>query len=143
MAFFTEKEKKERKRACDRRHRLIHREEKIAYLKQYRENNREKVREGQKKYSEANKEKIKIRRSKWYAKNKKKVLAKLKKKRQEKPELYRNRGIGFRERLPDSYVRAVLSINLSMNGIDIPPELIKIKREQLKLYRLIKEGIAK
>jgi len=42
--------------------------------------------------------------------------------------------------LADSYIKSLLCGKTNLKSADIPSELIKAKREQLKLYRLIKKG---
>jgi len=95
----------------------------VEYNKKYREENKEMNAEHQKKYREENKEMLAERQKKYYEENKE-VIAGYSKKRN--------------ELLPDLFVKARIKIQYKCDNEDITPEMIEIKRAQIKLKRMIK-----
>jgi hypothetical protein len=115
-----------------------HRDVRMAYMKKYREKNKDKLnadaradyyanydhyRAKWKEYYKHNKEFINNLGKKWREKNIEKLIARDKKRREE---------------LTDSYVRSQLT-KRSKIKIDIPKELIEVKRLQIKIRRLANE----
>lgn len=115
-----------------------HRDERMAYMKKYREKNKDKLnanaradyyanydhyRAKWKEYYDNNKEFISNVGKKWREKNVEKLIAMNKKRIEE---------------LTDSYVRGQLR-KRSLIKIDIPNELIEVKRLQIKIRRLANE----
>ena len=86
---YSREEKREKKRARNKKYYEENIEKCRARNKKYREENIEKVRAREKKYYEENIEKIIARNKKWREENSEKVIAKNKKYREENPERYK------------------------------------------------------
>jgi len=164
--MLTEEEKRERKRACGKAYRAANKEKiKARHRKRYLAN-REAAIEVSKAYYQANKKKCNNRslnryyESKWnvseeekekrqarqrayWAKNRAKKSEQRKRNREKNGELFRkkkrDRAMKGRLEVSGWYAAMLLARQLSIKIVDIPIELIKLKREQLKLHRLIKE----
>lgn len=117
--------------------------------KEYRENNPEKVRERSKKYRENNPEKEKKRLREWYKNNTEKVKESTKtwqknnpekvkesykKWQKNNPEKVKEREAKKRLNLTDSCVANILHIPVATLR-QLPPELIELKRNIIKLKR--------
>ena len=92
--------------------------------------NSEKIIQYQCQYAFVNRNKINERRRKNYAANHDAARQKL----NERTRLYR-------QKLPDSYVRAQIKRDSNIRKTDIPPELLEAKRLQLKLKRIAREAM--
>ncbi len=77
-----------------------------------------------------NKKRVKFLNKRWQENNKEYVLEQNKKFRKENPERVKNWRRTIRKTLPDYYIRSIIKSN--------NPEAIKLKREQLMLFREIK-----
>jgi hypothetical protein len=107
--------------------------------KEWRDNNKKRRAERGKKYRLVNKVKIKKNALDYYHRNKTLCDLKNKKWKKNNAEKYRASIAKWdakkRLHLYDAYIRKLL--NLNKEGA--PKELVEVKREQLKLYRLLKE----
>lgn len=156
--------RKKNKDAIDKRMRAHYEENKDRYReialknkesrressRRYKAKNKEKVRAARKAYYQKNKEQIlssvdKAAKREYYRdyckNNKEKMLDKNKRYYQKNKELRKQKIKDYTAGLTDYYVKNTLTNN-SKGGLkpsDIPRELIELKREQLKLHRLIKE----
>lgn len=113
--------------------------EKIKIInKAYVSENREKVRETTKNYYERNKERLLLKRKEW--------INRTRKIRNEKARQYTKKAV---DELRDSYIRLILKTYqkgdkkgkeyIYLKEIEIPQELIDIKRNLIKLKRKLKE----
>jgi len=93
-------------------HRLENREERLLYLANYRAANRKKLNAAQRRY--ASKEEIKTKD--------------------------REARIRYREELRDSVIRRDLVKGTAINGKDIPPEIIEVKRMHIKIRRAVESN---
>jgi len=93
------------------------------YDKKYRAENKGVIAEYDKKYRAENKEMIAERKKKYYEENK---------------EVFAEYGKKKNELLPDSFVKMKIKIQYKCDYEDITPEMIEIKRAQIKLKRMIK-----
>lgn len=91
--------------------------------RKYRQKDPEKTNSIYRKYRENNQEKIKVYCRNYYIKNKEKIL-------------FRNQKYKEKNRVELSEV--YLKNELKRRGMPITPETIEIKREQVKILRLIK-----
>lgn len=116
-----------------------HREEISSYFKEYRASHRELLRERSKKYYETHREQI-LERQRVSGKSRAWAMAhkeEVKKWREDNKESIKAKGKEYRASLPLWYIK----IQLERQGFseeDITPELIELKRAQLKLNKLIK-----
>ena len=106
----------------------------VARGKEYRQKNKEKIAAQKKEYRQKNKEKSAVRNQAYYQKNKEKIAEY----RQRNRGKLRAASAARRKNLHPSYVTAKLKRQADYRG-DIPAELIELKTEQLKMFRLIKE----
>ena len=137
--------------------------------RKWREANPEKARERDRKKREANPEKYRrlglVSQQRYYETHKEEVLERLRKKREEDPEKARVTGAAWRKNNPEKFKEAqraryaanpekfraaarkasakltdsYVANNLVLPVAECPPELIEMKREQLKLKRLTKQ----
>lgn len=109
--------------------RLRHQEAYNKRQKRYREQNIERLREISRKNYRKNPDAYKKRADQWRKNNTEKALAMDKR--------TRNRN---RERLNDNYLkRLLIKDTLGLSYQDVTPELIELKRKQLKIYRDVKQ----
>lgn len=99
------------------------------YKAKWQADNPEKVREYTAKWSVAHPEKVRECQTRWKANNPEKVRAYEIKRRADNPEAKRIRQARWREGLSDRCVAEYLGLP------NPPPELIELKREQLKMLR--------
>lgn len=129
----------------------------IETYRKYRKENKEKINEKKKKYRKKHKSKINKRERKLYLINKVKRKRIQKEYRDRNIELCRQRVRDYRAKhvkqerkwlkdqiknLGDCYIKQSLRQNFNLKTNQITPELIEMKREQIKQYRLQK-AIAK
>lgn len=123
--------------------------------KKYYAKNKEKITEYKKKYQLKNREKTDKASKKYYAKNKAKVSERYKKKYSENKEKFRElhkqyrsknkiriseAAYMYRSELRNHYIRAILTrADQTLKQAQIPQSLINLKREEIKIKRLIKE----
>lgn len=117
-------ENKEKLKAYIKARYVENKEKQKDYLKSYREANKEKLVAKGKAYCEANKEKRGAYLKSYYASNKDKQLDRAKSWREESSK-----------EINDSYCSTVLNIRVK----DATPEILELKRQQLKLHRLTKQ----
>jgi hypothetical protein len=103
----------------------------------WKENIRLKNRERNKKYRQKNKEKILVRQREW---NREKQSERHLTRNKDEMKKYRKKWADknnkiIRENLSNSYV----AYSLRMKVLEVPPELLELKREQLRLTRLTRE----
>ena len=110
---YYEKNKEEIKESCEK-WRENNKEEIKEYSKEYRKNNKEKLLEYSKEYRKNNKEKIKKDQDWW---NKK-----------------------YNKDLRNAYIKNQLKYTEKVPTEQITPEMIELKRQQLKLFREIRQG---
>ncbi len=111
----------------------------LAQEKKYRAENKEKISAQQKKYRAENKEKESSRKKKWQVENKEKVSAIQKKYQVENKERISAQQKKHREGLPDVYIKRLIVKGIPLKPKDIPQCLVDLKREELKINRLIRE----
>ena len=118
--------------------------------KKYRKQNRDKILEYGKEYHKQNQDKRNLESKEYYKQNRDKILKYRKeyreqnqdkrkeyyKQNQDKRKEYYKQN---RDKLEDNYIKNSLSNISGIKFKDISPELIEAKREQIKLYRLIKK----
>lgn len=134
MAALTE-EQKARNRAKVKAWREANPEKMAAQKKAYREANREKMADYRKAYREANREKMAAQEKAYREANSEKRNAQKKAYRKANAEISRVYDKHAREKLVDRYVASQLGIPVAK----IPSEIIEAKREQLLLFRTIRE----
>ena len=110
--------------------------------KEYREANRDAINERCRKYHHRNKDEINAKHRKRYALTRPAQIEKGKKYREKNREKIRTKSKKHQKRysdnLSDTYIKALLKAHgSSLVAEDIPPELIIMKRAQLKLYRAL------
>lgn len=108
--------------------------------KEYVVKNKEKTAERHKKYRARNKGKLQYLRKKYYSANKEKAAEYAKKYYSEN----KNKFTGYRKKaqseLRGSYLRQIIiKSNPTLKQAQIPQSLINLKREEIKIKRLIKE----
>lgn len=111
--------------------------------KEYRINNINKIKAVNKYYYDNNKEKIKTTKKTYYNKNKNKINARSinwnksnKQKRQQTVLKHDKTSI---KNLTDRYIKTQLKKRTNLKSEEIPNELIDLKREKIRLQRLINE----
>lgn len=102
--------------------------------------NKEKIRQSAKKYYEKNKTKI----SKWHKenffKNKEKILERNKKYAAQNKIKILDRNLRYRIELKNCYlIKLLKDSDKTLAQAPIPKSLVKLKREEIKIKRLIKE----
>lgn len=115
-----------------------HRVKRRAYAQQYREENKERLNADARADYYANLEHYRGKCKKYYINNIDKISERHKKWRELNEEIIKSKERKNREELVDSYVRAQLT-KRSKIKIDIPKELIEVKRLQIKIRRLANE----
>ena len=100
--------------------------------KKWRDNNPEKVKElGRKNHQKAKISGESAKSARKYRRRRKKSPERY----QHAREYFRTRAQKDRDDLNDNYVKYVLTLDSELSFPDIPPELVELKREQLKLKR--------
>lgn len=115
-----------------------HRVKRRAYAQQYRKENKEKLNADARADYHANLEHYRGKCKKYHMNNKDKINEKNRKWRELNAETIKSKERKNREALADSYVKAQLT-KRSKIKIDIPKELIEVKRLQIKIRRLANE----
>jgi len=110
-------------------------EEKRARKKAYREANKEQVAAKNKAYYEANKEQLVAHQKAYVEANAEKVVAQRKAYYEANKEKYAARNKASRAELKPSHVAVALKMPVS----EVPPELLELKRDQLRLVRMNRE----
>lgn len=129
-----------------RAHQLKNKEKIRARMKEYRLKNKEKIREHYKGYWLKNKEKMNEKNRKYRLKNKGKIRAYRLKNKERTRAYYLKNKERARERtadgiaeLSDNYIKSLARQQFKIKAADVTPEMIELKREQLTMYRLMKE----
>lgn len=125
--------------AAARKRYEVNPEKVAANSKKWRQANPEKARANSAKWEKSNKDQRIAKRREWNLKNRKKRAQQESARRQANLERARERERLVRERLPDSYVRNKVSKLTGLEYINVPPELIKVKRKHLQILRKLKE----
>lgn len=137
---------KERIKKVVKKYAVKNKEKKREYLKKYAVENRERLEKYKKKYAEENREVIREKKRKYAKENREKRKEYLKKYVEENREMIREKNAERWHQgstiLSDPYIRHTLKGQFGLSINEITPELIEMKREQLKQYRL-KKAIAK
>ena len=127
-------------------------------LKKQREKNKDNVAVSNKLYRKKNKKKIAAYKKEWAKRNKRMLAIKAREWRKNYPDkvaqvskkhylknkdsinLY-HAGLNKKhcEKLSDSYVRRLISSSSSLPNTKVPPELIELKRQYMKINRELKE----
>jgi len=112
------------------------------HKKEYREKNKEKIREQQGKHYKKNKEKIILQISVWSLKNKDKKSVynkKYRKRNVDKINTYHGKlWSEYRDNLDVRYIKKLLCNSAELKYLDIPPELIEMKRIEIAMLRELK-----
>jgi hypothetical protein len=127
----------------DRRYRLKNKDKIKAYQANWAKVNREKIAAQKAKYYAENKEEIAAKGAKYRAENKEKKAATNAKWAKENRATVKASQVKWetedRKKLSDRYIKKLLIRQTAINKECIPPELVQLKREQIKLNRLITE----
>jgi hypothetical protein len=117
----------------------------------YLKENAELIKIRKRKYREKNKDKERSDNKAWYEKNKAKAQKYGREKYREKTSTeggraeYNAKSKGKYKRqsenLTDGYVRQVIHRRSTLKHGEIPAELVELKRVQLQIYRLIRDGV--
>ena len=121
---------RERIKQVNRKYKEANRAKSHEIYLEYREANREKIKQNNRKYVEANKEKIKQYNRKYEEANREKI----------KEQKYKYREAN-REKIinSDGNMRRLIIQRTNLKAADIPPGLIDLKRNHLRLHRAIQE----
>ena len=108
----------------------------------FRDSHRQAITEYQKNYYQENKETITIQNNEWVKNNpeKKKEASN---KYSCKPEIKLKDSLKSKKavkNLEDEYVRDIIIKRTSLIRVDIPDELVELKRAQLKVIRILRDG---
>lgn len=133
--MITDEEKRKRVAAMDKAYREANRLKILATKRAYYAANREKVLAKRKAYTEANREKELANRKAYREANREKVLAGKMAYREANLEKVRFQATVRSEDLRDDYVAKTMSMKVK----DCPPDLLELKREQLRMHRLTKQ----
>ncbi len=130
---------------------IKHREKRLQEQKEYYKKNKKHLAKAAKKWIKNNIEKVRLIKSNWVKRNR----SQINKRERENPEIYRKwdrehperiKEIGkktmqnAREKLSDYYVKSLICKHSdSLKHKDIPKTLVEVKKEQIKLQRLINE----
>jgi hypothetical protein len=124
------------------------------YNKKWRDNNRQKIRDRDKQYRACHVDEIKASRKRWYHKNRDREIEKAIGWKKAHPEEVKrtlrlwydknkdrvNRRSRYRGKiLTDSYVRQILCSKSPLRAEHITPDIIALKRLEIKLKRNLKE----
>jgi hypothetical protein len=121
-------ENKDHVREVSRKWREENKEHFHALCKAWYENNKDRFRAKQKEWQKANPDKTNVYHQKWRSKNPAKVKAQLKRAQLKRIDL-----------LTDTYIAAMVKNQIGNWGVEVPPELIAIKRQHLLIKRKLKE----
>lgn len=115
-----------------------------AYSRRYRKNHPEITKEYDKTYYDKNKDRCKERSIKWKKLNRDKVKAHKERFMKNNPGEFRKYEKERCDLLKDSYVRSNITAYLRRSDIpltssDITPDLIELRRQEMKLKRVIKQ----
>ena len=124
-------ENQEKVKAASAAYRAANQEKVKAASTAYRAANQEKLRANK----DANKERLKALKKVWYAENQEKVKASGTAYRAANQEKIKSAGVAYRKSLSDAYISQKLHLPVAV----VPKELIKLKREQIKMYRATKQ----
>lgn len=96
-------------------------------MKEYYNSNREMMSLNRQVYYVTNKEFLQIKHKEWVTRNKEK-----------QEEYHKNYRRNASDNLSDVYIKTTLATTLKLSADQITPEMIEIKRKQVKLYRELK-----
>lgn len=113
------------------KHRVYCKKCEAPYYKKYYIRNLEKLNAQRKKYQVHSRTKLNTQARKYWSRNRKILTLQ-----------QRVREAQKREYLTNDYIKRLICQNASLNFADIPIELVALKREQLKLTRLIRQRSA-
>jgi hypothetical protein len=124
------------KKYSKKQYREKNKEEWREYWGKYRDENRDKINAIQKKYYQ-NKEEIREYQGKYREKNKEEIREYQGKYRDENRDKIREKDKNIIEKIGDQYVKRLIYDSTGLKSDQAPPELIELKREQIKLHRKI------
>jgi hypothetical protein len=123
--------------AYQRKWRLAHPGKSKEYNAKYRAAHRKEIKERFKLWCQEHREQCLAQDHKYYETHKARVLAYAKawqKRNRAKCRLFQST---YRAKLPDSFMRAMLTCKSNLRAKDIPKSLCEVQRENLKLKRLL------
>ena len=107
--------------------------------KKYQKENKEKYNEYSKKFYKENTDKCIERSMKYHKENKERINENQKKYRKENRDKAKEHRKKYLLALSKNYVKRQISLQLNIETDKISPEMIELKREQLMIYREIKQ----